>query len=143
MGVDREDLVEKQFEKPGSETHAQVVEVFKARTRDEWQAFASEHDCCLEPVLDIDEALDSELVRAREMVAELAQPGAERPVRLLGVPVKLSRTPGDPTRAPGPGFGEHTADVLREAGYDDEAIARLAEAGAVAGPVEGSLLAQQ
>src|SRR3954454_23988419 len=82
VGVGREDLVEKQFEKPGSEAHAHVVEVFKSRTRDEWQAFAGEHDCCLEPVLDLDEALDSELVRAREMVAELAQPGAERPVKL-------------------------------------------------------------
>ena len=67
------------------------------------RAFAAEHDCCLEPVLDLDEALDSELVRAREMVVELDQPGAERPVRLLGVPVKLSRTPGDADRAARPG----------------------------------------
>ena len=36
------------------------------RTRDEWTAFAGEHDCCLEPILDLDEALDSELVRARD-----------------------------------------------------------------------------
>src|SRR2546423_9762672 len=68
VGVGREDLVEKEFEEPGSEAHAQAAEGFKRRTRDEWQAFASEHDCCLEPVLDLDEALDSELVRAREMV---------------------------------------------------------------------------
>ena len=44
----------------------------------QWEAFAREHDCCLEPVLELDEALDSELVRAREMVVELDQPGAER-----------------------------------------------------------------
>jgi crotonobetainyl-CoA:carnitine CoA-transferase CaiB-like acyl-CoA transferase len=137
-GVGREDLIEKQFERPGSDAHAQVQEVFRSRTRDEWQAFASEHDCCLEPVLGLDEALDSELVRAREMVAELDQPGAQKPVRLLGVPVKLSRTPGDPARAPGPGLGEHTSDVLRDAGYDDEAIARLVDAGAVAGPATES-----
>ena len=37
--------------------------------------FAGEHDCCLEPILDLDEALESELVRAREMVVELDQPG--------------------------------------------------------------------
>ena len=64
-GVGREDLVEKQFEGPGSEAHAEVERVFLERTRDEWSTFASEHDCCLEPVLDLDEALDSELVRAR------------------------------------------------------------------------------
>ena len=35
-----------------------------ARTREQWEAFAREHDCCLEPVLELDEALDSELVRS-------------------------------------------------------------------------------
>jgi alpha-methylacyl-CoA racemase len=142
-GVGREDLVEKQFEPPGSDAHAEIERVFLERTRDEWQAFAGEHDCCLEPVLDLDEALESELVRARGMVAELAQPGVPEPVRLLGVPVKFSRTPGDPSRLPGPGLGEHTDDVLRGLGYDDGAIAALKEAGAVAGPAdarEGSFL---
>jgi alpha-methylacyl-CoA racemase len=133
-GVGREDLVERQFERPGSPTHGEVEEIFAQRTRDEWQAFASEHDCCLEPVLDLDEALDSELVRAREMVTELDQPGVERPVRLLGVPVKLSRTPGDANRRPGPALGEHTDEVLRALGYDDERIAALKDGGAVAGP---------
>jgi alpha-methylacyl-CoA racemase len=142
-GVGREDLIEKQFERPGSPAHAEVEGVFAQRTRAEWQAFASEHDCCLEPVLDLDEALDSELVRARGMVAELDQPGVQQPVRLLGVPVKLSRTPGDANRRPGPGLGEHTDEVLRALGYDDERIAALKEGGAVAGPAsetEGSFL---
>jgi crotonobetainyl-CoA:carnitine CoA-transferase CaiB-like acyl-CoA transferase len=135
-GVGREDLIEQQFQPPGSDAHRQVEEIFRARTRDEWQAFASEHDCCLEPVLDLGEALDSELVRAREMVVELDQPGVERPVRQLGVPVKLSRTPGG-VHAPGPGLGEHTAEVLKAAGYGDEEITALEESGAVAGPVAG------
>ena len=76
-GVGREDLVEKQFERPGSEAHAEVERIFLERTREEWRAFASEHDCCLEPVLGLDEALDSELVRAREMVVGVDQPGAD------------------------------------------------------------------
>ena len=45
-----------------------------AAAASEWQAFNDEHDCCIEPVLDVDEALDSELVRAREMVVEIEQP---------------------------------------------------------------------
>jgi alpha-methylacyl-CoA racemase len=90
-GVGREDLIEKQFERPGSDAHAEVEALFRERTRDEWQAFASQHDCCLEPVLGLDEALDSELVRAREMVVRIDQPGTDG-VSLLGVPVKLSRT---------------------------------------------------
>ena len=94
-------------------------------------------------MLDLDEVLDSELVYAREMVAPLEQPGVAERVRLLGVPVKLSRTPGDPNRAPGPGLGEHTDEVLRAAGYDDGQIAALKESGAVAGAAveaEGSFL---
>jgi crotonobetainyl-CoA:carnitine CoA-transferase CaiB-like acyl-CoA transferase len=143
-GVGREDLIDQQFQAPGTEAHAQVEAVFAGRTRDEWQAFASEHDCCLEPVLDLDEVLDSELVRARGMVAALDQPGVAEPVRLLGVPVQLSRTPGDANRGPGPALGEHTDEVLRAAGYDEERIAALKEAGAVAGPAsetQGSFLA--
>lgn len=137
-GVGREDLVEQQFARPGSEAHQEVEAVFRARTREEWRAFASEHDCCLEPVLDLDEALDSELIRAREMVVELDQPGAQRPVRLLGVPVKLSRTPGDANRAPGPGLGEHTREVLASLGYGAEEIEALLASGAAAGPVAGA-----
>ena len=137
-GVGREDLIEQQFARPGSDTHREVEAIFAARTREQWRAFASEHDCCLEPVLELDEALDSELVRAREMVVELDQPGAQRPVRLLGVPVKLSRTPGDANRAPGPGLGEHTREVLAALGYDEQQIGALLESGAAAGPVAGA-----
>ena len=54
-------------------------------------------------------------------------------MRLLGLPVKLSRTPGDPARAPGPALGADTEAVLAEAGYGAEEIAALLEAGAVAG----------
>jgi alpha-methylacyl-CoA racemase len=142
-GVGREDLVERAFDPPGSEAHRAVSEIFAGRTREQWRAFASEHDCCLEPVLDLDEALDSELVAAREMVVELDQPGAQRPVKLLGVPVKLSRTPADPTRAPGPALGEHTDEVLAAAGLTREQISELHDCGAVAGPstaVQGSFL---
>jgi len=133
-GVSREDLANHAFDPPGSEAHRALCEIFAGRTREQWQAFAAEHDCCLEPVMGLDEALDSELVAAREMVIELDQPGAENPVRLLGLPFKLSRTPGDPARAPGPGLGEHTREVLSEAGYSSAEIDAMLDGGAVAGP---------
>ncbi|HET7443138.1 MAG TPA: CaiB/BaiF CoA-transferase family protein [Solirubrobacterales bacterium] len=130
-GAGRPDLLEEQFAGPGSEGQAKIAEVFRSRSRDEWRAFNDEHDCCIEPVLDVDEALDSELVRVREMVVEVDQPQIG-PVRLLGNPIKLSRTPGDPTR-PAPAFGEHTEEVLREAGYSEEEVAAMLESGAAAG----------
>ena len=134
-GVGREDLVPAQFEAPGSDAHAEVERIFLERTREQWREFASQHDCCLEPVLDLDEALESELMRAREMVVELDQPGAGK-VRQLGIPIKLSRTPGA-VREPGPALGEHTDQVLASLGYAGEEIADLKERGAVAGPAAG------
>jgi len=131
-GVGRADLLDNAFDPPGSPSHGAVCDVFRSRTREDWIRFAEVHDCCLEPVLDLDEALASELVRAREMVVTLAQPGATRPVQLLGLPIKLGRTPGDPTRAPGPALGEHTDEVLAEAGFGPDEIARLHADGAVA-----------
>jgi alpha-methylacyl-CoA racemase len=132
--VGREDLVAHAFAAPGGDVHREVEAIFAARTRAQWERFAAEVQCCLEPVLGLDEALRSELVRARGMVVEVDQPGVGEPVRLLGAPVKLSRTPADATRLPGPALGEHTEAVLRAAGYGDERIAALLESGAVAGP---------
>jgi alpha-methylacyl-CoA racemase len=133
-GVGREDLIAKQFERPGSEAHAQLVEIFKGRTRAQWEQFAQQNDCCLEPVLELDEALSSQLVREREMVVEIEQPGSERKVRSLGLPFKLSRTPGQHDRLPGPALGEHTEEALLAAGYSAAEVAELLAEGAAAGP---------
>jgi alpha-methylacyl-CoA racemase len=133
-GVGREDLIAAQFERPGSDAHGQVQEVFMSRTRAQWEAFAREHDCCLEPVLELDEALSSQLVAERGMVVELEQPGAQRPVRQLGIPIKLTRTPGAHARLPGPQLGEHTEELLLAAGLTPERVAELLASGAAAGP---------
>jgi crotonobetainyl-CoA:carnitine CoA-transferase CaiB-like acyl-CoA transferase len=135
-GVGQEQLIAAQFEHPGSAAHLQVQEIFKGRTRAEWEAFAREHDCCLEPVLELEEALSSELVRERGMVVELEQPGVQGSVRQLGIPVKLGRTPGEHGRLPGPALGEHTEEVLLAAGYSEAQVQELLASGAAAGPAE-------
>jgi crotonobetainyl-CoA:carnitine CoA-transferase CaiB-like acyl-CoA transferase len=101
-GVDRPDLVEHQFDPPGSPAHTEVEAICAARSRAEWDAFNAEHDCCVEPALELEEALADEQVRARGMIAG----------SLLGNPVRLSVTPADPHRGPAPGLGEHTREVL-------------------------------
>jgi crotonobetainyl-CoA:carnitine CoA-transferase CaiB-like acyl-CoA transferase len=90
-------------------------------------------------VLELDEALE----RAPEAIVEVRQPGVAAPVRLLGPPVGLSRTPPDGTR-PGPALGADTDAVLAALGYTPEDVERLKAAGAVAGSesvMEGSFLA--
>jgi alpha-methylacyl-CoA racemase len=130
-GVGRPELIEAQFQAPGSDPWAAVAEIFRGRTRAEWRAFNDEHDAMIEPVLDLDEALDSELTRQREMLVELEQPGVGA-VRQLGIPIKLSRTPGDAAR-PAPALGEHTEEVLGEAGFERGEIAALLDTGAAVG----------
>jgi alpha-methylacyl-CoA racemase len=130
-GVGREDLIAEQFSAHGSDGWQRIAAVFRSRTRAEWAQFNDEHDCCIEPILDLEEALGSELIQEREMVVEIDQPrlGA---VRQLGSPVKLSRTAPDPSR-PAPALGEHTEEVLGEAGLAADEIAALLDAGAAAG----------
>ncbi|MGO8919655.1 MAG: CaiB/BaiF CoA transferase family protein [Stellaceae bacterium] len=64
------------------------------------------------PVMTYDEVFADPQVKAREMVAEIEHPVAG-PMRTLGIPVKLSATPGR-LRRPAPGLGEHGAEILAE-----------------------------
>ena len=134
-GTGNQDLIEVQFDRPGSESWSRVAAVFRERTRDEWKAFNDEHDCCIEPILELDEALESDLVRERGMVVEFEQPGLGT-VRQLANPVKMSGTPALEPR-PAPGIGADTSEVLSAAGLTDEEIAALYESGAAAGPGGG------
>jgi crotonobetainyl-CoA:carnitine CoA-transferase CaiB-like acyl-CoA transferase len=119
-GVGREDLMAHQFDRPGTRAHKIVEQIIRGRTRAEWEAFNAEHDCCLEPVLELEEAVADEQVVARGMVAD----------GVLGNPVRLSETPAVAARGPSPGLGEHTEAVLGEAGFSAGEIAALREAGA-------------
>jgi formyl-CoA transferase len=75
------------------------------------------------PILDYAQVTDDPHTRAREMVVEVDHP-VEGVVRALGVPVKLSDTPGGVRRA-APLLGEHTDEVLREYGFSADEIAAL------------------
>jgi crotonobetainyl-CoA:carnitine CoA-transferase CaiB-like acyl-CoA transferase len=66
------------------------------------------------PIHDYAQVVSDPHTLAREMVVELEHP-VEGTVRALGMPLKLSDTPGE-IRRPAPLLGEHTEEVLREAG---------------------------
>lgn len=68
----------------------------------------------------------------RAMLSEIDQPVAGRKVAVLGVPPKLSRTPGS-VRHRAPKLGEHTGEILESLGYTETDIAALVQAGAILG----------
>jgi formyl-CoA transferase len=69
------------------------------------------------PINTYPEALADPHTLARAMVIDLVHPGAG-PIKNLGVPVKLSDTPGAVDR-PAPLLGEHNDAILAELGYGE------------------------
>lgn len=81
-----------------------------------------EHDVIVGPVNDYDQVFTDPQVLHNKMVVDVDHHAG--PLRVTGVPVRLSETPGD-VRLPPPGLGEHTEQVLDELGFDSEFVARL------------------
>ncbi|MDM4718829.1 CaiB/BaiF CoA-transferase family protein [Micromonospora sp. WMMA1363] len=99
--------------------------LFRTRGRDEWAALLADSDACVAPVLDWTEAPEHPHLAARGTF--VARDGVTQPApapRFSGTPTALRRPPPQP--------GEHTDEVLAEAGVDAERIAALRAAGAVA-----------
>jgi len=113
-----------------------IEERLQAHTSEEWEQILNEHGIPCGPIYRMDQALEHPQVRHRQMVVELPHPQLGT-VRLLGLPVKFSATPGAIRRAP-PLLGEHTDEVLREIGLSEADLARLRANGVIRSLATGS-----
>ncbi len=113
---------------------AAIIEpIIAARTVAAWIALCDGAGIPCGPILNVAEALAHPQVKARDMVVPLAHPTAGD-IRVTGVPVKLSETPGA-VRTPPPRLGEHTRAVLADMlGLDDAQLDQLMAEGALAAP---------
>jgi alpha-methylacyl-CoA racemase len=101
-----------------AQVRAEVEAILRTRTRDEWAEILAGHDCCCEPVLEMDEVLAHPLHKAREVFTQVRSGGEE---------VLQVRTPVGPARTDrmAPRLGEHSREVLSEYGFGEGEIAKL------------------
>jgi crotonobetainyl-CoA:carnitine CoA-transferase CaiB-like acyl-CoA transferase len=102
-----------------------VAEIFRQKTRAEWEYVALELDCCIEPILRPDELRNDPHLAARGLFFDLDIDGT--PVPQFRTPV----TPRDATHVAPPKQGEHSEVILREGGLSESQIDALRASGAL------------
>jgi crotonobetainyl-CoA:carnitine CoA-transferase CaiB-like acyl-CoA transferase len=117
----RSDLAPYAHRQPGEQGPliAFLRSLIREKTLADWLAWLEGIDVAYAPVRSLKESIDDPNTRARGMLLE-----DERGRKHLGVPIKFTREPAEP-RLRAPGFGEHSAAILKELGYRDADVERL------------------
>ena len=105
------------------ELAARLERTTATKTSAEWLAFCEEIGVPAGPIYDMAEVYRDPQVLERGMLKVLDHPVAG-PVNHIGIPVKMSLTPGE-IRMPAPTLGQHTAEVLSRFGFSAEEIANV------------------
>jgi succinate--hydroxymethylglutarate CoA-transferase len=105
-----------------------VEEALAAKTTAEWLELMEAEDLFAAPVNSMDEAFSDPAIAHTDMLVELETPAG--PLKFLGVPYKLDETPAS-IRTPPPLHGQHTDEVLSDAGFSTAEIADLRRLGAI------------
>jgi crotonobetainyl-CoA:carnitine CoA-transferase CaiB-like acyl-CoA transferase len=124
----REDFIGHQFAE--GEKRQEIAAFFKrtflTRDRDEWVEILRSKDTCVAPVYSLDEVVNDPQLIARGMIRELPHPTLGK-VKQVGSMLKLSDSPFQ-VRNWCTEFGQHTAELLAELGYDPDRIGALRQA---------------
>lgn len=114
-------------------TVAMVQKVMEKKTVSEWLSCLSEAKVPCSPIHTLGEALSHPQVAARRLVVETEHPVLGT-LKNVGHPVRFENADRTASRPP-PLLGEHTEEILREAGYSPEDIRTLAERGVITKPL--------
>ena len=104
-------------------------EAFSKKTRAEWQQIFREARMRCDPCLTYEEACANPQLKENDMIYTARHP-TRGEVKMLGVPVKLKKTPGKP-QGPSPMLGQHTEEILTGLGYSAEDIKGLEAEGVI------------
>jgi formyl-CoA transferase len=107
----------------------ELESALKERDTDEWTQALLAEGVPAAPIYDYGQVSEDPHTHARQMIVEMEHP-VEGTIRGVGIPVKLSDTPGQIAR-PAPLLGEHTLETLEELGYSESEVASLRERGIV------------
>lgn len=108
--------------------------IFITRTSAEWEVSFNKHRALFGPVFTFSQILNHPQVQGAGLVQSVEHPTLGE-IPQLGPVIFLHDTPGEITTPP-PLLGEHSAEVLAEAGYSSEDVTALFETGVVGGPRE-------
>jgi crotonobetainyl-CoA:carnitine CoA-transferase CaiB-like acyl-CoA transferase len=106
-----------------------IRQIILTRTRDEWAELLMEAGTQVAPVYTIDEALRDPQVIHRQMVLEVEDPVLGK-IKQLGMPIKLSETPGK-VRFVAPPPGNNTDETMQRLGYSAGEIEKLIKKGVI------------
>jgi alpha-methylacyl-CoA racemase len=122
------EVIDDQYAAPPRQTEIaeSLAAVFSTKTRDEWVSTFSAHPACVAPVNDLAEAAQDPQVRHRQMIVEIDG----RPVG-PGNPIKFEGDSLHVAVRPAPELGEHTSQVLTEAGFSEAEQKALRTSGIV------------
>lgn len=126
QAIGREDLIEGTvWPENVQEVKAEIRGIFKTKTQEEWVDIFSRYDACVQPVLDLREALlEDAQIKAREMVVEVKMPLHEGiQVKQLATSIKLSECPCRYEYAGYPA-GHHTEEIIKKLGLDYVELAK-------------------
>ncbi len=112
------------------ELNAVLEPLFLKRSVGDWSSLFSENGIPHSRINKIEQVLQNRQVLARNMIVTVEDRLAGT-VSVAGNPIKMSSMEDSTTRPPIPELGEHTSDVLRALGYDDDQIAAMYEQGVV------------
>ena len=106
-------------------------EITKKKSSEWWLTELEKEKIGCGPINNLDQVFADPHVKARDMVVEMDHPGmGKKPIKLIANPIKLSKTPPTYRKAP-PLLGQHTDEILGEAGLSVDEIAKLKEDGTV------------